>query len=63
MFFMLLVGLSELKLKNTSVVMMQQIVPFLYLAAGIWIAAFLGEIFYTLNQLTVYSLIYFKLWV
>jgi len=32
----------ELNIENTGVVMMQQIVPFLYLAAGVWIAAFLG---------------------
>ena len=54
--FILLLWLSKLIIEDIGVFMMQQIVPFLYLAAGIWIAAFLGETFYTLNWLTVYSL-------
>jgi len=37
-----LVELSELKLKIIVVVMVQKILSFLYLAAGIWVAAFLA---------------------
>jgi hypothetical protein len=51
------VGLIELKFKNNIVVMIQQTVPFLYLAAGIWLAAFLGDVYNTVNELVPFNIL------